>query len=397
MNHKPKVEEHTPAPLKRGIPNMKYKIKMKKYLLIITVIFTIISCSSPSENNPVEKDLDKKIGQMLLIGFRGMEISDTSVIVKDIQNERIGGVILFDVDVALGRTPRNIESPTQLKKLINQIKSYSKTPLFISVDQEGGNVCRLKEKYGFPKSVTQKYLGDLNNVDTTRYWGAITANTLSEMGFNLNFAPVVDLNINPNNPVIGMYERSFSADTNVVTKNAKIIIEEHKKRNINCTIKHFPGHGSSTADSHQGLVDVTNTWNEIELIPFKKLISEKKIDVIMTAHIFNANLDANYPATLSNNIMTGILRNQLQFDGVIISDDMNMKAISDFYGLETAIELAINAGVDIIMFANNISYDENIASKAISIIKQLIKDGKISKERIDESYNRIMKLKNKNS
>ncbi len=342
----------------------------------------------------MEKDLDKKIGQMLLIGFRGMELSDTSTIVKDIQNERIGGVILFDVDVALGRTPRNIESPTQLKKLINQIKSYSKTPLFISVDQEGGNVCRLKEKYGFPKSVTQKYLGDLNNEDSTRYWGAITANTLSDMGFNLNFAPVVDLNINPENPVIGMYERSFSADTNIVTNNARIIIEEHKKKIINCTIKHFPGHGSSTADSHQGLVDVTNTWRETELIPFKKLINEKKIDMIMTAHIFNANLDVNYPATLSNNIMTGILRNQLQFDGVIISDDMNMKAISDFYGLETAIELAINAGVDIIMFANNISYDENIASKAISIIKQLINEGKISKERIDESYNRIMKLKN---
>ncbi|HPO64271.1 MAG TPA: glycoside hydrolase family 3 N-terminal domain-containing protein, partial [Candidatus Kapabacteria bacterium] len=192
---------------------------MKKYLLIIIIIFSIISCSSPSENNPVENDLDKKIGQMLLIGFRGMELSDTSSIVKDIQNERIGGVILFDVDVALKRTPRNIESPMQLKKLINQIKSYSKTPLFISVDQEGGNVCRLKEKYGFPKSVTQKYLGDLNIVDTTRYWGALTANTLSEMGFNLNFAPVVDLNINPDNPVIGMYERSFSADTNIVINN----------------------------------------------------------------------------------------------------------------------------------------------------------------------------------
>jgi len=368
---------------------------MKKYILIITLIISIISCSSPSENNPVENDLDKKIGQMLLIGFRGMELSDTSTIIQDIQNERIGGVILFDVDVALGRIPRNIESPIQLKELINQIKSYSNIPLFISVDQEGGNVCRLKEKNGFPRSVTQKYLGDLNNEDSTRYWGALTAHTLSEMGFNLNFAPVVDLNINPENPVIGMYERSFSADTNIVTNNAKIIIEEHKKRNIICTIKHFPGHGSSTADSHQGLVDVTNTWNEIELIPFKKLISEKKIDIIMTAHIFNANLDANYPATLSNHVLTRILRNQLQFDGVIISDDMNMKSISDFYGLENAIELAINAGVDILMFANNISYDENIAAKAISIIKQLINDGKISKERIDESYNRIMKLKNK--
>lgn len=343
----------------------------------------------------MENDLDKKIGQMLLIGFRGMEISDNSEIAKDIQNERIGGVILFDVDVALGRIPRNIESPIQLKKLINQIKNYSKTPLFISIDQEGGNVCRLKEKYGFLRSVTQKYLGDLNNEDSTRYWGAITANTLSEMGLNLNFAPVVDLNINPDNPVIGMYERSFSDDTKIVTNNARIIIDEHKKRNIICTIKHFPGHGSSTADSHQGLVDVTNSWNEIELIPYKKLISEKKIDMIMTAHIFNANLDVNYPATLSNNVITGILRNKLQFDGVIISDDMNMKAISHYYGLETAIELAINAGVDILMFANNISYDENIATKAISIIKQLIKDRKISNNRIEESYKRIMKLKNK--
>lgn len=343
----------------------------------------------------MEKELEKKIGQMLLIGFRGLELNDNSAISDDIINERIGGLILFDIDLELGGSARNIESPQQLKKLIGQIKSYSKTPLFLSIDQEGGLVNRLKEEYGFPQTVSQMMLGDLNKEDKTRYWASIAVNCLSEMGFNLNFAPVVDLEINPENPVIGKKERSFSSDPEIVAKHAEIIIEEHKKKNIICCIKHFPGHGSSLEDSHLGMVDVSKLWNEIELIPYKKLISRKQVDMIMTAHIFNKNLDEKYPATLSKRILTGMLRESLAFNKVIITDDLAMKAISQNFGLEKSIELTINAGSDILLFANNSTYNQNIAKKVISIIKELVKAGKISEDRVEESYNRIMELKKK--
>ena len=305
------------------------------------------------------------------------------------------GVILFDRDVALASPVRNIESPAQVKSLINTLKSYTRVPLFVAVDQEGGFVARLKQKYGFPYNVSQQYLGNLNNDDSTRFYGHQTANTLIEAGFNLNFAPVVDLNINPENPVIGKIERSFSAKPDIVVHHAGLMIKEFHNQNIMSSLKHFPGHGSSTSDSHQGLTDVTNTWSEIELEPYRRLISGGFDDMIMTAHIYNGKLDENYPATLSNKIITGILRNQLQYKGVIVSDDMNMKAITEYYGLEKAIELSINAGVDILIFANNLIYDEEIAIKAQQIIKDLINSGKIKRTRIEESYNRIMKLKQK--
>ncbi len=369
---------------------------MKIFLLLtlISVSFLTFSCS---DNNPIspELELDREIGQMLLIGFRGLAVDAASPIIKDIASGRIGGVVLFDRDVALNSSTRNIESPQQVQTLITQLQSYSRIPLLVSVDQEGGYVARLKSKYGFSANVSQAYLGTINNPDSTRFYGRITAETLHKMGFNVNFAPVVDLNINPNNPVIGKIDRSFSIDPEIVVNNAAILIDEFKKQNINSTLKHFPGHGSSASDSHLGLTDVTNTWQESELKPYKELISKDYQGMIMTAHIFNSKLDPDYPATLSNKIINGILRKQLGFDGVIISDDMNMKAITDFYGLEKAIELSINAGVDILVFANNLTYDESIAIKATNIIKNLIKSGQIPESRIQESYLRIQKLKSK--
>lgn len=339
--------------------------------------------------------MDKKIGQMLIIGFRGLTVNDSSKIVEDIKEGRVGGVILFDVDVALGYTERNIRNPQQVKELIASLKKYARIPLFVSVDQEGGKVARLKEKYGFPPTVTQQYLGQINHRDTTVFYASRIASTLQELGFNFNFAPVVDLNINPDNPVIGKLERSYSASPEIVTQNAKWAIESHHQKGLICAIKHFPGHGSSSADSHIGFVDLSDTWKLEELIPYSQIIQANLADCIMTAHIFNSKLDAEYPATLSNAIINGILRNQLKYNGVVISDDLTMKAITDYYGFETAIEKAINAGVDILLFGNNLIYDENIASKVIAVIKKLIDEGKIPKSRIDESYSRIINLKNK--
>jgi beta-N-acetylhexosaminidase len=302
---------------------MRYKISVSgsanlftiftKVSLAVLLSLLLVSCNLPTPDQPDSVSLDTKIGQMLMIGFRGLSVTEESSIVRDIKTGRIGGVILFDKDVALQSDIRNIQSFSQVKELVSQLQSYAPKKLFVGIDQEGGKVSRLKTKFGFPPTVSQQYLGNLNCPDTTIFYASQTANTLSSIGINVNFAPVVDLNTNPENPVIGKIERSFSADPVIVKTHSTTVIEEHVKRNIICSLKHFPGHGSSTADSHLGFVDVTSTWNEIELEPYRAIISSGHADMIMTAHIFNSKLDTQYPATLSNNIITGVLRNTLGF------------------------------------------------------------------------------------
>ncbi len=356
--------------------------------IIIAFCLAAFGCFPDSD-----KELEKQIGQMLLIGFRGFEVTEQSPVVGDINAGRIGGVILFDRDVALNSNERNIRSPEQVRDLIASLQNYADTPLFIAVDQEGGRVARLKPDYGFPETVSQQYLGEIDDVEITRFYAEQTALALFDAGFNVNFAPVVDLNVNPDNPVIGKIERSFSADPETVSKHSLVVIDSHHDYKIGCALKHFPGHGSSKGDSHQGFTDVTDTWSETELEPFENIIALGKADFVMTAHIFNEHLDRQYPATLSKNVMTGILRESLGFEGVIVSDDMNMKAITDHFGLEEAIFLSIDAGVDVLIFANNLTYDEDIAVKALDIILNLVHEGKISRQRIGESYSRIMDMK----
>lgn len=370
---------------------------MTSRLLIIFLstglLLSEISCSQAQSDSNDEIPLDVKIGQMLKIGFRGTEIADTNHIVRDIEKYHLGGVVLFDYDVPRDTAYRNVKSPEQLKKLVDDLKRLAEIPLLVSIDQEGGRVARLKPKYGFPETVSAQYLGELDNPDSTRYYARKTAQTLSELGINVNLAPVVDVNVNPNNPIIGGIERSFSADPQKVAEHAAIYIKALHEENILMVLKHFPGHGSSEEDSHLGVVDVTDTWSKQELLPYRKLIESGVADAVMTAHIFNTTIDSDYPATLSKPTINDILRNDLNFDGVVISDDLMMGAIRKEYGLKTAIKQAILAGVDILSFGNNSIYDADIVPKAHEIIHELIDEREISTERIDSSYQRIMEFK----
>lgn len=360
-------------------------------------LFFTLNCSSASENQPdrmaENAALDIQIGQMLKVGFRGLSIEESSHIARDIREYHAGSVVLFDYDVPTQSAERNIASPDQLRKLVADLKDLAANPLLVTVDQEGGRVARLKNRHGFPPTVSASFLGNTDHRDTTAAYAAATARTLAKMGINVNLAPVVDLNINPENPIIGGIERSFSADPEKVTRHARVFIKSHNRHGVLTTLKHFPGHGSSEADSHLGMVDVTEVWTENELVPYRRLIESGDVDMIMTAHIFNEKWDSDYPATLSKPVLTGILREDLGFDGVILSDDMQMEAIRAHYGLEKAIEMAILAGVDILGFANNSVYDEDIVPKAHGIIKNLVQEGRISEERIKESYLRIRALK----
>lgn len=367
----------------------------------------------PSDN------LDIKIGQMLIAGFRGLSLRDQEVkkTLQNIRDRHLGGVILFDYDIPSNTHQRNIQSPFQVKALVRSLQSAAlqanpPIPLFIAIDQEGGRIQRLKRIFGFPQTYSAQKLGQLTIQETYQEVEKNIARILAELGINFNFAPVVDLNLNPDNPVIGQLERSFSADPYVVTQHALAFINAHHDHGILCAIKHFPGHGSSTGDSHRGLVDVTQTWQQSELKPYQGLISatpptkevnvaqkkevtsRKIVDAIITAHVFNRRLDEQWPATLSKKIITDKLRNELGYQGVVISDDMQMGAIAHRYTREVAIEKAIQAGIDILILGNNLTrYEPDVVEKTIGIIKQLVNNEQLTPAIITTAYQRIHLLK----
>ncbi len=346
------------------------------YLIILLFISNIPTYSQIS--------LKDKIGQMILVGFGGTTVPDS--LAYDLQNRNLGGVILYRV---------NIQNPTQLQNLTAQLKQLSKTPLFIATDQEGGEVARLTQYDGFSNTYSEYTLGTtFNSIDSTRAQASKMAQWLSSSGISIDFAPVVDVDVNPNSPAIGALNRSFSKDPMTVFNHSAAFIDEMHNKNIITTLKHFPGHGSAATDSHLGFTDITNTWADSELIPYKQLIASNYSDMIMAGHLFNKHLDSLYPASLSNEVITGLLRNQLGFKGVVITDDMLMGAISTQYTFSKAIVLAVNAGDDILLF-NSGANNEAIVDSVINIISNGITAGTISESQIDSAYNRIMNLKQK--
>ncbi len=364
-------------------------------LLVFAVIFCLaVSARTVQAADAVqsgEVSFEEKIGQMLLVGFRGSQPGGK--ILEDIRHGRVGGVILFDYDVALKRPERNIRSAAQVSRLIEGLRSEAKVPLLVAVDQEGGKVARLKPKYGFRSFPSAAELGARKDPEYTRQDGRRIGKLLHTLGFNLNFAPVVDVNVNPDNPVIGKIGRSFSSDAEQVAVQAAAFIRGQQSQGVLSCLKHFPGHGSAWNDSHAGMADVTATWTPVELVPYERLIRQQACSMIMTAHIFNAKLDPEYPATLSKKVITGLLRQKLGFGGVVVSDDLQMKAVADYYGLEQAVRLAVSAGVDILLFGNNLSYDPDIPRKVVDMVKDLVARGAIPRSRIEESFSRIMALK----
>jgi beta-N-acetylhexosaminidase len=337
--------------------------------------------------------LEEMIGRMIIVGFRGTEVNESSKIIKDINRYGIGGVILYDYDMPSDSPTRNILNPQQLKKLTEDLKKLTRPDLLIAIDAEGGDKNRLNEKYGFIKIKSAQEMGK-ESPENTFLEASLLGEELSQLGINLNLAPVVDVNINKNNLIIGKARRSFSDDPDEVYEHAAAFIDAMHRYNIITAIKHFPGHGSSTGDSHIGLTDITDTYNEeVELLPYKKLIEDGRVDIIMTAHIINRNIDPDNPATLSSVFLKEILRGRLNYNGAIISDDLQMAAITGYFDFDEAIVKAVNAGCDLLIFSNNSgNYDEDIARRAVKAIKSAINEGKITEDRIVDSYNRIKKL-----
>lgn len=352
-----------------------------------------LACCIPFLCAASTDSLDIKIGQMIMIGINDRtSVSEDDQILQEIAEGKLGGILLFEKNIA------KQNSKETLKTMIENLKRNAPIPLLVSIDEEGGKVHRLKEKYGFVGMPSAAYLGKLNNVDSTLFYNNILAKELTDLGINFNYAPSLDAAVNPDNTVIVKADRSFSSDPEIISKHAIACIKAHHANGIKTILKHFPGHGSSAGDSHHGIVDVSETWDFKELFPYYYVLKSGNADAIMTAHIINKDWDSNLlPATLSKPVISGMLRGLLGFKGVIFSDDMQMKAISKNYGLDKALELSINAGVDIVMFANSVSGDDKpvTAAQIHQQIKNLVLAGKITKERINVSYQRIMRLKNK--
>lgn len=359
-----------------------------KRLIFIPFLVLAAFCA-----NSQELSLEQKAARMLIVGFRGTEINSQSAVVKDIVERGVGGVILFEHNI----TPveKKLDSRARLKVLCEKLQALTSREIIISIDQEGGKVNRLKSKYGFPVMVSQQKLGEIDNEDSTRYYSHTIASELKQMGFNTNFTPCVDVNIDPKCPVIGKVQRSFSANPAKVIEHSLYVIDEHKKEGIKTAVKHFPGHGSSAIDSHLGFTDVTDTWQASELEPYKVLLNNGSTDMVMLSHVFNKNIDDTYPATLSYKTVTGLLRQELGWQGIAVTDDMHMKAIADNYSLEESLMLTINAGIDLIILSSNIPGNlAPISEQAISAIVKLVKEGKIAESRLDESIARVNKVYN---
>ena len=342
------------------------------------------------------KSLDQKIANMFMLGFYGTSVDSSSKIIDDICVDGLGGVILFDRHPSKAGKSKNISSKKQVKRLTYQLSNACSHKPLIAVDQEGGKVQRLQRKYGFygkyPKASSIAKNGEMDAL--VEYEGM--AAELSSVGINYNLAPVADMAVNRKNRVIYRLGRSYGADASTVSQYNKIFIEAMHQHNILTSLKHFPGHGSSLGDTHKGFVDVTGTWSKRELVPFKRLIKIGSVDSIMVAHVFNKRIDSKYPASLSSRTVSGLLRATLGYKGVVITDDLQMRAISKHYTLKETLKLAINAGNDILLFGNQLDPTHTVSiEKLVSMVKALISNGEVNISRINRANRRISVMRNK--
>ena len=344
--------------------------------------------SEPQQSCEAEgRRLDAMIGQMIMIGFEGLSEREPDVVAAHDQLAKgtIGGVVLY---------PDNIGSPEQLRALTTYLRDAKSWPIpFIAVDQEGGLVQRLTGHRYFPSARSVGANPSFAAPHAAERLYQTMAEELAKAGFNLNFGPVVDLSLNPHNYVIVQRDRSFGADPNIVATLAGAFIRAHRVAGIATVAKHFPGHGSSTADSHKTLADVTGTWQEIEIEPYRTLAKEGLLDGVMVGHLYPPRFSdgAKLPASLSGRAVAAL--RDTGFKGVVVSDDMEMGAVRDDYSIEERAVKAVNAGTDLLVFSNVALRDPELGTKLHAIIANTVREGRISRSRIEKAYGKIMLLK----
>jgi beta-N-acetylhexosaminidase len=336
-----------------------------------------------------DQELRQMIGQMVLVGFTGNKPDDPGFqrVLEQAKNGEITGVIFLQ---------RNIVSERAVKQLNSRLEQAAHGRLLIAVDQEGGRIQRLTSDVGFKNTPGAASVAKTMDEGGAYEVYSALAGELADLGFNVNLGPVVDLNVNPANPIIGRIGRSYSADPQEVIKYATAFVQGHRVKKVLTALKHFPGHGSSVADTHKGAVDVTNTWQKSELEPYQMLIGMGDVDMVMSSHVINRKLSSgNMPSSLSRETITKILKQDMRFDGVVISDDMQMEAIAGSRSLEDAVRQAVMAGNDILVFANDKHPDPLIPQKVADILMAAAQHNPKVLERIKDANQRISRLKKK--
>jgi beta-N-acetylhexosaminidase len=330
--------------------------------------------------------LEPELGTLLLVGFQGTDSAAGEDLERLLCETRVGGVVLF---------ARNIVDADQLSRLTRALGERSAActgrKLFIATDAEGGNVMRLAPGAGWPATLSAQELGESNDFILTELEARRIAGMLRAAGINWNLAPVVDVGYNPANPVIVGTARSFGANPQLVTEHARAFVRGLRAEGVLTALKHFPGHGSSFADSHRGFTDVTDTASpELELAPYRALIAENLADSVMTAHVFNRRLDPRRPATLSRATIAGLLRGELGFGGPVVSDDLRMGAIQQHYGIGEAAVLALDAGIDMLLIVDDRLPDGRPASQvALTSIRRALAHGTLDPARVESAIARI--------
>ena len=357
----------------------------------------------PGERQPdavapprLPEDLHDRIGQMVLVGFRGLTPREAEPTLRQIRAGSIGGVVIYDIDAQTGG-PRNVESPPQLRELVASIKAAGAIPPLVTVDAEGGFFHRLKTWHGFAPAAPAMDIGERNDPALTRSSASAIAEMLADVGIDMNLAPVVDL-LNTASLSDSRTRRSFSSDPAVVTANAREFILAHRAYGLLTTIKHFAGTHGALRPYSPGRGELIENWSATELEPYRALISEGLADAVLASRVTYPQLDPDYPACLSKKIVDGLLRSELGFDGVVISDQLELQAIWDAYGFGAGTVLAVNAGVDLLLMGNVsrlVPYSDNRAEDAIRVVEGAVARGEIEESRIDQACRRILALKSR--
>ncbi len=315
-------------------------------------------------------DVRYRAAQLLTVGFFEQHLSDS---LKKLIDAGVSGVVLF---------ARNIDTPAQVVELIQDIKGYAGRPIYVGLDQEGGLVQRLRQ--GFTRVPPMRALGSIGDVDLARRLGHHIGRELRAVGIDVNYAPILDVDTNPNNPIIG--NRSFSRDAHLVGELGVALGQGLESAGVASCGKHFPGHGDTEQDSHQELPRLSHAMarlNEVELVPFRSWVAAGLASV-MTAHVIFEPLDAEYPATMSRPVLHGILREQMGYEGLIVTDDIEMKAIADHYGYDEAALRGVDAGVDNFLCCHT----AEVALQIINTVALGVQSGRVRQERLEQANRR---------
>lgn len=334
--------------------------------------------------------LEQMAGQMIIVGFEGASADADGVeaAAAELREGRLGGVMYLK---------KNVTDLPMVREMNALFRAATPDlPPFITLDQEGGAVERLTGEVGFSEIPNAASIAAQNSPQAAEDIYRAMADGIAAEGFSVNFGPVADLNLNPDNQVIARFGRAFSAEPETVIAYDAAFIRAHHAAGLITALKHFPGHGSSTADSHEGFVDLTQTWTPDELEPYRALIGEGLADMVMVGHLYHADYadsDGETPSSLSPRWIDGILRGELGFDGVVISDDLEMGAIRDHFTLEETVTKAVRAGMDVLLFSNTAKYRPGLSGEILDILVAEAAADPDFARRIEQSYERIAALK----